>query len=209
MNKGNQRQMRIITEKQEESILYYISQNSRNPKRDRTIFLLSLKGGLRSIEISKLKWIHLLNSDGEFMDFIDLTNETSKGNYGGRKIPLNSRLRNSLIDYLGELQKKKGRWMIDLMNEYVIETQRTNRSESTSPQMITNYFYHLYRSMGMIGYGSHSGRRTFITRSSRKISLVDGSLRDIQQMVGHRSLSTTQRYIEENKESKLKVVELI
>ena len=56
---------------------------------------------------------------------------------------------------------------------------------------------------------SHSGRRTFITETSKKISLVGGSLRDIQMMVGHSSLQTTQRYIESDSESQRKVVELI
>ena len=39
--------------------------------------------------------------------------------------------------------------------------------------------------------------------------LVGGSLRDIQMMVGHRSLQTTQRYIEGDSESQKKVVDLL
>ena len=66
-----------------------------------------------------------------------------------------------------------------------------------------------YRDLGMIGCSSHSGRRTFITETSKKISLVGGSLRDIQMMVGHSSLQTTQRYIEGDSESQKKVVDLI
>ena len=55
----------------------------------------------------------------------------------------------------------------------------------------------------------HGGRRTFITETSKKISLVDGSLRDIQMMVGHSSLQTTQRYIESDSDSQRKVVDLL
>ena len=43
----------------------------------------------------------------------------------------------------------------------------------------------------------------------KKISLVGGSLRDIQMMVGHSSLQTTQRYIEADSQSQRKVIDLI
>ena len=45
--------------------------------------------------------------------------------------------------------------------------------------------------------------------NSKKISLVNGSLKDIQMMVGHSSLQTTQRYIESDSEAQRKVVNLI
>ena len=66
-----------------------------------------------------------------------------------------------------------------------------------------------FRKLGLLGCSSHSGRRTFITEASRKISLVGGSLRDTHMMVGHESLQTTQRYIEADSESQRKVVDLI
>jgi integrase/recombinase XerD len=40
----------------------------------------------------------------------------------------------------------------------------------------------------------------FITQAVRKASLVGGSLRDVQALVEHTSLSTTSRYIETNSE---------
>ena len=54
-----------------------------------------------------------------------------------------------------------------------------------------------------------SGLRTFITETSKRISTVGGSLRDIQMMVGHSSLQTTQRYIEADSDSQRRVVDLI
>ena len=70
-------------------------------------------------------------------------------------------------------------------------------------------FQKWYGKLGLLGCSSHSGRRTFITETSKKISLVGGSLRDIQMMVGHSSLQTTQRYIEADSDSQKKVVDLI
>ena len=70
-------------------------------------------------------------------------------------------------------------------------------------------FQSWYRKLNYIGCSSHSGRRTFITETSKKISLVGGSLRDIQYLSGHSSLQTTQRYIEGDRESRVKVVNLL
>ena len=71
------------------------------------------------------------------------------------------------------------------------------------------WFQRLYQSLGFEGCSSHSGRRTFITRAARKVSEAGGSLRDVQQLAGHRSLATTQRYVEGDTEAKRKLVNLI
>jgi integrase len=86
---------------------------------------------------------------------------------------------------------------------------RTERSEKTSPQAIVNMFASWFYDMCLNGCSSHSGRRTFITNAARKISTVGGSLRDVQMLAGHSSLSVTQRYIEGDGEARLKIVELI
>ena len=66
-----------------------------------------------------------------------------------------------------------------------------------------------YRDLGYVGCSSHSGRRSFVTNTARKISLVGGSLRDVQMMVGHKNLQTTQRYIDYNTDCQRKVVDLV
>ena len=78
-----------------------------------------------------------------------------------------------------------------------------------SAESITVWFHRLYRDLGMDGCSSHSGRRTFVTKAARKIVEAGGSLRDVQQLAGHRSLQTTQGYIDENPQAKRRVVEMI
>jgi integrase len=78
-----------------------------------------------------------------------------------------------------------------------------------SPQAIVNLFWRWYRHIGFHGCSSHSGRRTFITNTARKISTVGGSLRDVQVLAGHTNLRTTQRYIEANVDAQARVVDLV
>src|SRR6478735_6938732 len=86
---------------------------------------------------------------------------------------------------------------------------RTERSKQTSPQVIVNMFARWYEQIGFDGCSSHSGRRTFITNAARKISLVGGSLRDVQMLAGHTSMRVTQRYIDADQDAQRKIVELI
>jgi len=72
------------------------------------------------------------------------------------------------------------------------------------------WFHRLYNEqLGFTGASSHSGRRTFVTKAAHKIVQAGGSLRDIQQLAGHASLSTTQRYIEGNSNAKRRVVDIV
>jgi integrase len=195
------KQSKVLTDKQVEVMISYLS-GRRNGLRNKVIFLLSVKSGLRSKEISGLSWSMVVGPDGEVGDTINLTNDVSKGK-SGRVIPLNRILKQSLHDLLMEHRELPG---FDVRTGNVI---RTERQDHTSPQSIVNMFQRWYREVGFVGCSSHSGRRTFITNTSRKIGLVGGSLRDVQVMVGHKNLQTTQRYIDYNTECQRRVVDLV
>jgi integrase/recombinase XerD len=60
-----------------------------------------------------------------------------------------------------------------------------------------------------VGCSSHSGRRTFITNLAKKLSVVGGTLRDVQSLAGHSNLQTTQRYIEVDTDCQRKLVDLV
>ncbi|MCQ2965604.1 MAG: site-specific integrase [Alphaproteobacteria bacterium] len=199
MGTGLGKQAKILTPQNITKILDHISR-TRYPIRNKVIFLLSCKAGLRAKEISAITWSMVLNSDGVVGDVINLTNIASKGKKGGRQIPFNDMLKEALVDLFNSSEEKP------LPESSIIRTERGNH---TTAQVITNFFKVLYSSLGLKGLSSHSGRRTFITNCATKISLVGGSLRDVQQLAGHGSLQTTQRYIEGNSEAKQKLVKLI
>jgi integrase/recombinase XerD len=198
---GLGKQAKTLTRQQTDAIFAFLG-NSRNGLRDQTIFLLSVRAGLRAKEIAHLQWFMLLDPDGKVADMIQLTDIASKGR-SGRVIPINKQLRQHLKRLL-EVERQKPRF--DQSISRVITTQRRS---ATSAQAIVNKFHCWYQSLGLLGCSSHSGRRTFITNAARKISTVGGSLRDVQSLAGHSSLQTTQRYIEFNSEARRKIVDLI
>ena len=198
---GLGKQAKTLSRIQVKMISEYFLTN-RYGLRDQTIFFFSVKAGLRAKEIAHLKWSMVMNSDGSVGDYLNLPSSSSKGN-GGRVVPLNKDLKLNLIKLLKEHSSCQH------FSPSTSAIIRTERSKSTSSQAIVNMFQRWYGRLGLVGCSSHSGRRTFITETSKKISTVGGSLRDIQMMVGHSSLQTTQRYIESDSESQKKVVNLL
>ena len=93
-----------------------------------------------------------------------------------------------------------------LREGFLIRSERRRRLRASS---VVNWFHTLYRQTGLLGCSSHSGRRTFITAASRSVHRAGGSLRDVQQLAGHRSLLTTQAYIDAYSPAKLKLINLI
>ena len=193
------KQSKVLNKTQVASVRSHLK-GGRNALRNDTIFLLSVKAGLRAKEIAALKWIHVLNGDGTLNDTLHLPDSASKGR-SGREIPIHKEILTNLQTLLQTASKRNFS-----PEDHVI---RTERSRSTSAQVIVNFFQSLYTQMGYVGCSSHSGRRTFITECARKISTVGGSLRDVQYLAGHSSLQTTQRYIEGSSESKRKLIGII
>ena len=178
--------------------LHYLD-GTRHPVRNRLIFLLSVKMGLRAKEIAHLTWSMVLDAEGNFTDILTLDNSASKGKHGGRVIPLSQTIRDALRTHYDPSTRKDP-------HHRIIQTERSDR---VAPQVIVNMFQKWFADLGYEGCSSHSGRRTFITNASKKITSVGGSLRDIQYLAGHSSLQTTQRYIEGDSRARERVVELV
>jgi integrase/recombinase XerD len=193
---GLGKRAKALSKGQIDAVLAYLS-TTRHPTRNRLIFLLSVKVGLRAKEIARLTWWMVNDSQGQVARRIYLQDSASKGK-SGRVIPMSDEVRDALIEYRNEVTSFSG--------PHVISTER---GLSTSPQAIVNMFQRWYRHLGFVGCSSHSGRRTFITNAARKISTVGGSLKDVQELAGHANLRTTQRYIETNPEAQVRVVGLV
>jgi integrase/recombinase XerC len=193
------KQAKILTDKQVRAVLSELD-TRRYPLRDRVIFLLSIKSGLRAKEIASVTWAMVTDAEGEIADLIALENRASKGKGGGRHIPMHPDLKMALTA-LHRDRGDKARPDMPVVH--------SERDRGLSAAAVVVWFHRLYADLGMVGCSSHSGRRSFITRAARKISEVGGSLRDIQQLAGHASLGTTARYIEADAEAQRKLVMLI
>jgi integrase len=188
------RRAKVLSEKQIEDLLVYTS-TTRHPERNRVIVLLSVKAGLRAAEIAKLTWDMVLNPTGEVSTLIELRDHAAKNN-SGRLIPLNADLRIALSTWRS-------------LSAGVGAVLRSERGGHMTPVSIVNWFATAYRTIGVDGCSSHSGRRTFIKRAARVVHQAGASLRDVQLLAGHRSIQTTRRYIDGDTDAQRKLVSFI
>ena len=173
-----------------------IAVNQRHARRNKVMVLLSFKAGLRAGEIAALTWAMILDATGRVGRFIELPAVAAKKG-SGRRIPIGPELMAALKLLLREHSIWEG------------PVIRSARGRHMTAKAVVNWFTSLYRSAGFEGCSSHSGRRTFVTRAARLISKAGGSLRDVQQLVGHRSIQTTQGYIEGDAHAQHRLIRMI
>jgi integrase len=90
------KQAKIVTDKQVRAVFAEID-SRRYPLRDRVMFLLSIKAGMRAKEIASVTWAMVTDAEGEIGDVIALQNRASKGKGGGRHIPMHTDVKAALV----------------------------------------------------------------------------------------------------------------
>lgn len=175
------KQAKVITPPMLRRTLRHVSKSSF-PERDRAMILLSVKAGLRACEVAGLDWSMVLDPQGRVSGTINVRDVIAKKR-GGRRIPTHPELRRAL-ERLARTREPVG------------PVIRSYRGGHLSANSIVNWFVALFKKLGFEGCSSHSGRRSFITMAARNVHRSGCSLRDVQLLAGHRSIETTERYID-------------
>lgn len=165
------------------------------------MILLSVKAGLRAGEIAALTWAMVTDSGGEIGRVIELPAASAKCG-SGRRIPMHEDLRKSLAALKRQIEMRDR----EQLEGPVI---RSERREAMKPKAVVNLFHLMFVELGLEGCSSHSGRRTFITNAARLVHRAGGSLRDVQLLAGHRSIQTTEGYIEGDGIAQKKLMRLL
>jgi integrase len=190
------KQAKLLTNSMVTATIRHV-RKKRYPVRDTAIVLLSTKAGLRAGEIAKLTWPMVLDANGKIGKVIEL-HDTAAKKLHGRTVPIHPILGKALV----KLHREQGH---PLRGAIILSERKT----PIQPASIVKWFRSIYAELRFDGCSSHSGRRSFVTKAARTIHLVGGSLKDVQQLAGHRSLETTQAYIEGDSTIQRKLVALL
>jgi integrase/recombinase XerD len=183
------KQAKILSDANIDDLLLF-AETTRQPARNKVMVLLSAKAGLRAGEIAHLTWEMVTDPTGAVGTTLELPDHAAKKG-SGRKV---------LQRALTELQA---------VTQGIGPIIVSERGGPMTPLSVVIWFANAYRLIGLDGCSSHSGRRTFITRAARLTHHAGGSLRDVQLLAGHRSIQTTERYIDGDTDAQRKLVSLI
>lgn len=187
-------QAKTLTERELKRVLDYIALH-RHAARNRAMVVLTYYAGLRVSEVANLKYADVVAADGSVKPEIQLAPEQVKGGHA-RTVFVGEKLRKELATYVKTLKRR---------DQEQLALFRTQKRDGFSPNTLCQHFYWLYQRAGLEGASSHSGRRTFITNLAAK----GVGVRVLASLAGHRSIATTQHYIDVNDDMKRKAVELV
>ena len=193
---------RVLEESDLRDLLIH-THSMRHPHRNYVLILLSYKAGLRACEMAGLTWPMVLLTSHKVGFSLVLPGSITKGGRL-RTVPIHPELRRGLV----RLHTTYG---FPASGPVIRSERQIHLPEPPhmSAGSIVNWFTQIYADLGLKGCSSHSGRRTFITNAARALSQTGGSLRDVQELAGHRALTTTERYIQGDRAAQHKLVSLI
>lgn len=186
-------QAKTLTERELKKVLDYVIVR-RHAARNRAMVLLTYYAGLRVSEVAKLTFADVVAADGTIKEEVQLSREQTKGGHA-RTVFVGAKLKKELAAYIKTLKR----------DQPDAPLFRTQKREGFTGNTLCQHFHWMYRRAGIDGASSHSGRRTFITTLASK----GVSVRVLASLAGHRSISTTQAYIDVNDDQKRKAVELV
>ncbi len=189
------KQAKTLNQQELRKVLDYIS-TRKHAARNRAMLMTTFLSGMRVGEVSSLRLKDVIDSEGKVRNEIRLTPEMTKGD-SARIVFINERLRKELEHYL-RIYKSSN------LDDKLFYSQK-KASNGFNANTLTQHFHFLYKRAGVDGASSHSGRRTFITNLASK----GVGVRVLMNLAGHKSIATTQAYIDINDNMLRSAVELV
>ena len=187
------KQAKTLTQQNLKQVLDYVTVH-KHALRNRTMLLVTHWAGMRVGEVAYLRYADVVDDVGKIRDEIQLEPTQTKGRHA-RTVFVNAKLRRELEVYVRNHKPTNA-------NSPLFYTQKR---AGFTPNTLAQHFHYLYKRAGIAGGSSHSGRRTFITNLAAK----GVGVRVLMSLAGHRSISTTQAYIDVNDDMKRRAVELV
>ena len=169
---------RLLDDQQVQHVSSTILKLSRHPLRDDLMLRLSVYAGLAAREIASLEISDVIDDEGK----VDTSLRITAGLKEARTVPLAPELRQAIARYV---EGRVGSVEALLLTQY---------DAPMTANAVQKQLGRIYRSAGLVGATSHSGRRTFIVRALSRAKAANCSIEDVQLLVGHANIRSTMHY---------------
>ena len=174
-----------LDQAQHSAMLQFLS-NSRHSERNKAIYLLTYRAGLRIGSVASLRLNDVIDSSGKLKEVINLQRWQCKNGKNYAAYINHPELRKALVDFLRIRRDRKG---VDALF-------MSQKGTAFTPNSLSHLLLKLYQSAGLEGASSHSGRRSFATNILR--SGVD--IVALKTLMNHSNIATTAEYVSHNEE---------
>ena len=164
-----------------EKVLSFIN-TQRHVIRNRAMMLLTHWAGLRIGEVAALRWMDVVMPSGQIKDEIRLLSRMTK-NQTARTVYVSQRLKEELKRYSNQARC--------IERTYPFFASQKSTLKGFSANSLAQTFAQIYKSAGIEGASSHSGRRTFLTSLANKGTAIH----ILKTLAGHQSITTTAAYL--------------
>ncbi len=186
-------QARVLNPQELRRVLDYIA-TRKHSLRNRAMLLLTHWAGMRVGEVASLRICDVLDGDKTIKAELRLKPNQTKGNHP-RTVYLNERIQKELAGYVRSIS----------IHDPTKPLFYTQKKSGFSANSLAQYFFYLYKNVGLDGASSHSGRRSFLTGLANKGTAIH----ILKSLAGHRNISTTASYLYSNPDQLKAAVELI
>lgn len=169
--------------------------------RDKCLFMVGIRTGLRIGEILSINIEDTIEENGLIKTEIKIHKKNTKGKVEGRRILLHEEVRSILKEYLTKEPGSVG----PLFRARVIRGIKGRLDQSVFHKAIKK----ASKEGGLeniSAISSHSMRKSF---AERMYKALGNDMLDLQKAMGHKSLSNTAAYVSENWEKILKAIKTL
>ena len=184
---GASGQAKVLDDKELKRVLSVV-ESGNHAKRNAAIVILSHYLGLRSKELAALKIGDVIEQYA-IKKVLRLVAAYTKGAKHRDVSIENKAVVKALQDYISVRRAEDG--MTFNMDAPLFRSQK---GTAFSPNAMVRVLGDIYKNAGFNDASSHTGRRSLIT----KLAYSGIDLNSVRQIAGHSSISTTQRYIDDN-----------
>ena len=199
-------QAKVLDERDMRKVMLYCTAH-KHAVRNKTMLLMTHLAGMRVGEVAALRILDVLHADGSVKSEVRLSAQQTKGSHA-RTVLIPKRLHVVITDYVKQYigdELKRGAVLETQFAAYALFPTQQNRQRGFTANTLCQLFHHLYKSAGVAGASSHSGRRSYITGLADK----GVGVRVLMELAGHRSPAVTMRYIDASPAVLRAAVELV
>lgn len=190
---ANEGQAIAVNEKAHQAMLKHL-ENTRHSVRDKAIYLLTYRAGLRIGSVAGLLLSDVVEKGGEVRKVVILRKDNNKS-------------RKTISVYINhpELQEALKDWVKYRSEKKFTPLFYSQKGTAFSANSLCQVMLKHYNNAGLEGYSSHSGRRGALSSWIKAgIDIVA-----VSKLAGHSSLNTTMRYIHHDQEEIMDAIEKI